>query len=81
MDFRIGEAFANSIKNPDRIRIAYDDSTAYLSSIYKMILEESTEYFDIIITLSENGEMLGEYRMWNQSYGIYPEFAQNRLII
>lgn len=81
IDFRIGDAFAGLIEHPDRNRRAYDDSAAYLSSVYEELFEGLTDDFDVIITLSDHGELLGEYDMWNHGYGIYPQLAHIPLVV
>ena len=81
VDFKIGDAFADSIDQPDRNRRAYDDSAAYLSSVYQEIYAQLQLDFDVIVTLSDHGELLGEHGMWNHGYGLYPELVRVPLTI
>jgi len=81
VNFRIGDAFAGDIERPDRNRIAYDDSAAYLSSIYHELFTTLRETFDYIITLSDHGELLGEHGMWNHGYGLYPQLTHVPLLL
>lgn len=81
IDFKIGDAFGGLIDDPDRNRRAYDDSAAYLSTTYKEIFGELKDEFDIVITISDHGELLGEYDMWNHGYGIYPQLAHIPFVV
>lgn len=63
------------------LRQAYDDSVRYLSDIYREIYTELREDFDIIITLSDHGELFGEYGVWQHSYGVYPELTHVPCVI
>jgi arylsulfatase len=81
VNFRIGDAFANDIEQPDRNRIAYDDSVVYLSSIYRELFTTLKQSFNYIITLSDHGELLGEHGMWNHGYGLYPQLIHVPLVV
>jgi arylsulfatase len=81
VNFQIGDAFAGAIENPDRNRRAYDDSAAYLSATYQKIFDELSKDFDYIVTLSDHGELLGEYGLWNHGYGLHPELVRVPLVI
>ncbi len=81
VDVVAADAFSDSVNNADEIRQAYFDSCSYLSTIYKDIFNELSKQFDYIVTLSDHGEMLGEYGMWNHSYGLYPELTHIPLVI
>jgi arylsulfatase A-like enzyme len=61
--------------DPDRVRQAYEDSVRYLSDMYKKIFNELRDDFEYIITLSDHGELLGEYDSWEHLCGIYPELT------
>lgn len=65
----------------DQTTQAYDDCARYLSDIYKDLFEMLREEFDYIITLSDHGEMLGEYDAWGHEYGLYPELTHVPLCI
>nr|WP_245799867.1 sulfatase-like hydrolase/transferase [Haladaptatus litoreus] len=67
--------------NPETIRQAYDDSVQYLSAMYRAIFAELREEFDYIITLSDHGEVLGEYDAWEHLCGLYPEVTKVPLCI
>lgn len=77
----IGQAFADNVDSPDRIRSAYDHSASYLSEIYEEIHDVLRRDFDYVITLSDHGEMLGEHGLWNHGYGLYPELTRIPLVI
>lgn len=57
------------------IKQAYDDSVKYLSHMYKQIYEDILSNFDIVITVGDHGEMLGEHGIWEHAYGIHPELV------
>lgn len=61
--------------DPARIRQAYADSVRYLSVMYGRIFDALVDDFDLIITLSDHGELLGEHGAWEHLYGIYPELT------
>lgn len=67
--------------DPDEIRQAYDDEIVYLSDVYRDIHSELAENFDIIVTLSDHGEILGEHDAWGHNYGLYPEVTRIPLCI
>ncbi|ODR80573.1 hypothetical protein BG842_03880 [Haladaptatus sp. W1] len=77
----IGDAFADSVTNPEEIRDAYSTSVAYLSDIYQKIYEKLLDEFDYVITVSDHGEMLGEHGMWNHGYGLYKELVHVPIVI
>jgi arylsulfatase A-like enzyme len=51
----------------------YQDCVEYLSDVYRDIFDELQSEFDYIITLSDHGELFGEYGVWMHWYGLYPE--------
>lgn len=57
----------------EHVRRAYDGSVQYLSDMYQHIFEELRTDFDIIITVGDHGEALGEHDSCGHLYGIYPE--------
>lgn len=77
----IGDAFADTVTEPNAIRRAYKDAAAYLSDVYREMFSELMAEFEYVITLSDHGEMLGENGMWNHGYGLYPELVHVPLVI
>ena len=63
------------------LRQAYDDSVRYLSDIYRQIHAELLASFDVVITLSDHGELFGEHGVWQHSYGVYPELTHVPCVI
>ncbi|WP_101296763.1 sulfatase-like hydrolase/transferase [Halegenticoccus soli] len=61
--------------NAERTRRAYDDCARYLSDVYRDLFERLAEDFDYVITLSDHGEMLGEFGAWGHEHGVYPELT------
>lgn len=61
--------------DPEQIRQAYDDGVRYLSDMYERIFAELREEFDVVVTLSDHGEVLGEHGMWEHQCGLYPELT------
>jgi len=62
-------------------RTAYEDSVRYLSDRYQVLFEELTEDFDVIITLSDHGELFGEHGTSRHYYGVPPELTHIPLSI
>ncbi|WP_458206778.1 sulfatase-like hydrolase/transferase [Haladaptatus sp. NG-SE-30] len=60
---------------------AYKDCSRYLSDIYRKIFDRLEAKFDYVITLSDHGELLGEYDAWGHEHGVYPELTHVPLII
>lgn len=77
----VGDAFADSVDSPERLRASYDASAAYLSEIYEEIFAELRKEFDYVVTVSDHGEMLGEHGMWNHGYGLYPELTHVPVVV
>lgn len=79
--FEITDPFTGEVGDPDRNRRAYDDAAAYLSAIYRDIFGELQDEFDLVVTLSDHGELLGEDDLWKHWYCIYPELVKIPLSI
>jgi arylsulfatase len=75
------EPFADGISNLSEVRTAYEDAVTYLSDKYQEIFEELDMQFDYVITLSDHGEMLGEYGMIEHAYGVFPQLPHVPLVI
>lgn len=56
-------------------RRAYDGAVRYLSDVYRDIFESLRPRFDYVFTLSDHGELLGEYGEWTHFHGLYPELT------
>ncbi|MCO8246037.1 MULTISPECIES: sulfatase-like hydrolase/transferase [unclassified Haladaptatus] len=61
--------------DPHRIKQGYSDASRYLSVMYEKIFEELQSHFDLIITVSDHGELLGEHNAWEHAFGVYPELT------
>jgi arylsulfatase A-like enzyme len=66
---------------PEDIRNAYDGAVQYLSHKYQQLHVDLKKKYDLVITLSDHGEMLGEHGVWEHLYGIYPELTHIPLTI
>lgn len=73
--------FTETNSDPTQIKQAYDDEVHYLSDMYEQMFEELRKDFDVIITLSDHGELLGEHGAWEHMYGIYPELTHVPLVV
>lgn len=73
--------FGDMNEDPEKIREAYDASVRFLSDVYSDIFKELQKDFDTIITVSDHGELLGEYNGWEHLYGIYPELTHVPLVV
>lgn len=67
--------------DPDDIRRAYDDSVRYLADMYEDIFSELRSKFDLVITLSDHGEMLGERDVWEHPFGVYPPLTHVPMVV
>jgi arylsulfatase A-like enzyme len=65
----------------DALRQGYDDCVRYLSDIYQQIFETLRAKFDVVLTVSDHGELLGEHDIWAHWYGIYPELVHVPLVV
>lgn len=54
------------------LRGYYEKASAYLSEVYHEIFNCILKDFDVIVTLSDHGEHLGEDRRYGHSYGLHP---------
>jgi arylsulfatase len=75
------DAFADDPPDLDRARAAYRRSVATLSETYREIFADLREAFDYVVTLSDHGELFGEYGMVNHSFGLYPELTRVPLVV
>lgn len=71
----------DGVTDARKVRRAYDDAARYLSLIYQRIYGELSRSFDYVITVSDHGELLGEYGFWNHTYGLYPELVRVPLVV
>lgn len=72
----VGDGFANSIEKPTLIRDGYDASVSSTAERYQTLHNILQDEFEYVITLSDHGELLGEYGHWNHGYGVYPELVE-----
>jgi arylsulfatase A-like enzyme len=63
------------------VREAYDGAVDYLADIYQELFAELRASFDIVITVSDHGELFGEYGAWEHVYGVYPELTRVPLVV
>jgi len=64
------------VENIDDVaKEAYSNAVEYTSNKYKILFERLKEDFDIIITLSDHGELFGEYGSKKHYFGVYPELV------
>jgi arylsulfatase len=69
------DSFLETEFDAERRIQAYDDCVAYLSDRYRYIFQELQNRFDLVITLSDHGEALGEGGQWAHDYGLRPELT------
>jgi arylsulfatase len=77
----IEETILESEIDPEQARDAYEGCVEYLSDMYCQIFDELSAEFDYVITLSDHGELFGEYGAWRHDYGLYPELTHVPLSI
>jgi arylsulfatase len=69
------DALTGTMPEKEVMRQAYESSVQYVSDIYKDIHDLLTDSFDYVFTISDHGELLGEYNLCNHNYGVYPELT------
>ncbi|SDY42171.1 Sulfatase [Halobellus clavatus] len=67
--------------NEKHLQEAYDCAVTYLSDRYRVLFDELIEQFDYVITVSDHGELLGEYGYFGHNYGLFPELTQVPVVI
>jgi len=76
-----GDAYFG-VDDPDLARRGYRCAVRYLSDSYREIFGLLSDQYDVVITVSDHGELLGEYHdMWNHVSGIYPELTHVPLVV
>lgn len=75
------EPFVDGISNRPEVTTAYEDAVDYLADKYREIFEKLNTQFDYVITLSDHGELLGEYGMIEHAYGVFPQLPHVPLVI
>ncbi|WP_058827321.1 sulfatase-like hydrolase/transferase [Haloferax sp. Q22] len=60
---------------------AYNDCARYLSEVYRDIFDELTDEFDVVVTLSDHGELFGEHDLAGHRYGLYDELTHVPLVV
>lgn len=76
-----GEAISEGVPNPADLVDGYRRSISNLSDSYRDLFEYLYDEFDWVITLSDHGELLGEYDLSGHGYGIYPELVEIPLVV
>jgi arylsulfatase len=76
-----GEAIAEGVSDADKLIQSYHNSVKVLSEDYRQLFNYLYDRFDWVITLSDHGELLGEYGLSGHGYGLYPELVQIPLVI
>lgn len=64
-----------------KLEKGYRQSVEYLSDIYQSIYTLIRDDFDIIITVGDHGEMLGEYGLWEHSVDIQEELCHVPFVV
>ncbi|PSP79655.1 arylsulfatase [Halobacteriales archaeon QS_1_68_20] len=59
----------------EAIRKAYDSCVEYLSDRSRELFAELRSDFDVVLTVSDHGEMLGEHGAYEHMYGLYPQLT------
>ncbi|PCR92737.1 sulfatase-like hydrolase/transferase [Natrinema ejinorense] len=62
--------------DPADLERAYDDCVRYLSDVYERLFAHLRASFDLVVTVSDHGELLGEHGGWEHLSGLYPELAR-----
>lgn len=76
-----GEAYLG-VADPELTVRGYKSAVRYLADVYRDIFEGLISEYDVVVTLSDHGELLGEHHdMWNHVTGIYPELTHIPLVV
>jgi arylsulfatase len=75
------DAFTDEPLDFDRAREAYERSAEYLAETYRDVFAELSANFEYVITLSDHGELFGEYGMVSHSVGLFPELVHVPLVV
>ena len=67
--------------DPDATRAAYDAGVEYLATIYRDVFSKLREEFDVVITMADHGEHLGERGRWGHSAGLDPVLTHVPLVV
>ncbi|MGQ5515607.1 sulfatase-like hydrolase/transferase [Halococcus saccharolyticus] len=67
--------------NTEQTKQAYEDCARYLSDAYRKLFDQLRTDFEYVITLSDHGELLGEYDAWGHEHGVYPSLTHVPLTI
>jgi len=65
---------------PDTERV-YEGAAQYLSDVTREIFEALQPDFDVVVFLSDHGEMLGEQGLYNHTYGLHPAVVRVPLVV
>lgn len=63
------------------VRRAYDDCARYLADAYRSVFDVLAGEFDVVITLSDHGEMLGERGALGHEHGLHRPLVHVPLVI
>jgi hypothetical protein len=77
----LSATFSEPESPPEEIRTAYDAAVQYLAHQYKTLFAHLERKYDLIITVSDHGEMLGEHGIWEHLYGVYDELTHVPLVL
>jgi len=81
MNADTGQAIAGKVTNFDAVRDSYRGACRMLSDRYRRLFDTLDDEFDLIITCSDHGELLGEYGLWGHGFGLYPELLRVPLAV
>ncbi|SFK65390.1 arylsulfatase [Halogranum rubrum] len=79
--WRIPSKTTGSPPNKQQVQTAYRDSVRYLSDEFRNLYSLLEDEFDFILTLSDHGELLGEYDLYDHCYGLFPELTHIPLVV
>jgi arylsulfatase A-like enzyme len=66
---------------PDDTDRVYDGAAQYLSDVTRELYEALRPDFDVVVFLSDHGEMLGEGGLYNHTYGLHPSVVRVPLVV
>jgi len=77
----IEDGVADAIDDPDAVRKAYDACAAFLSAQYRALFGKLRRDFDLVVTVADHGELLGERGHWAHNHGLDPATTHVPLVV
>ncbi|SEK74736.1 arylsulfatase [Haloferax larsenii] len=85
VEYQSGDFFEATVGEPsfepENVTSAYEDSVRYLSDVYKQMFDLLKSKYDLVVTVSDHGEMLGDDGVWGHVHGVYPPLTHIPMVL